>query len=231
MLVFPVSKPQGGQKNYTTTSGAKTIKPHSQIVWCVDSPGWGGSEINLLRVWQLLCRSGDTVLLNRNASPQLLEASSERAFTVIRQNSPNAASHFISGLAKAVWLVLRLWRNDFVVWAHHSDSNRWLQFILAATRRNFIVMEQLVPAAKSDFEKSRLSLPIKRFVVRHARYVVLNAHSQESHYRRLFNVPYIEILVIPNSRPVTEIRRRVDALRQDKALRSQLGLPTGPIIA
>lgn len=208
------------------------MNQHSKVVWCVDSPGWGGSEINLLRVWELADRRQDIVVLNITAAPQLLATSAEREFCIFRQRSPNAASHLIIGLIKALCLVVRFWRTKFLVWAHHSDSNRWLQFVLAATRRNFIVIEQLVPASELDFARSRLSIPLKRFVAKHARYMVLNAHTQEQHYRRMFNVPSANIKVIPNSRPISATRRRVDALRQDiTILKNQLGLPTSRIIA
>jgi glycosyltransferase involved in cell wall biosynthesis len=208
------------------------MNPRSKIVWCVDSPGWGGSEINLLRVWEILNRRSDEVVFNQITAPQLLAVSAAREFTILRQSTPNAASWFLIGMVKALWLVLHHWRREFVIWAHHSDSNRWLQVLLAILRRNFIVIEQLVPASEVDFARSRLSIPLKRFVAQHARYLVLNAYSQEQHYRRVFNVPRARILIIPNCRPIVEARQGTDILRLDKgALRTKLGLPEGRVIA
>lgn len=207
------------------------MKPHSKVVWCVDSPGWGGSEINLLRVWALANRQNDDVLLNATVAPELVAAVAARKFTVLRHTSPNAATSMLPGLTKALWLTLRFWRHQFVIWAHHSDSNRWLQVTLTVTRRNFIIVEQLVPASPSVFARSRLSLPLKRFVARQARHVVLNAHSQEQHYRQMFNVPNARIRIIPNTRSIAGLGKRAIELRRERAtLRKRLGLPSGPLV-
>src|ERR1017187_6525205 len=113
----------------------------AKMVWCADSPGWGGSEINLIRVWGLLDRVGDHAVVHSTPDPGLVAVLNQRRFTLTRQSSRNSAPWIIPGLAKAFLLILRFWRRPFVVWAHHSDSNRWLQVMLAATGRDFIVVE------------------------------------------------------------------------------------------
>jgi len=141
-----------------------------------------------------------------------------------------------SGLLHGIWraLITAIQHRNalFIVWAHHQDSNRWLQLTLAILRCKFVLAERLVASDASAFVNSRLSIPIKRFVAPRARAVVLNAYSQVNHYRALFHLPAeTNVIVVPNSRPVNAIHERVMDLRTNStALREELGLADKPTI-
>jgi hypothetical protein len=169
----------------------KKLKNHSSeapskpITWCVDSPGWGGSEINLLRVWRLLNRTGDTLLARTNAAAPIIEEASNRDFTILRHDSRNSCRYIFEELPSTLRLVSKLPKSVFFIWSHHFDSNRWLQLTLANRRLPFVIVEQLIPTDGKSFKNSRLTLPIKRYVVSNARLIVLNAITQIKTYLSL----------------------------------------------
>jgi glycosyltransferase involved in cell wall biosynthesis len=194
-------------------------------VYCSDSPGFGGSELNLIRVLRMTPSRQSVLLHSINAAPELLN--------LLKENHVNARAVFPQGntvrmLLKGLLTTFRCIREFpsalFIVWCHHLDSNRWLQFGLALGGARFIIVEQLVPSDSSRFCNSRLTAPIKRFVSKRARFIVLNGYSQVEHYSRLLSIPVSRLRVIPNSRSVIDIKRKVDLYRQDPSLRSRLGL-------
>jgi glycosyltransferase involved in cell wall biosynthesis len=208
------------------------FRPRTETVFCIDSPGLGGAEKTLMRLLGWIGSEGVRVIHTDKVSPQV------RKFLVAR-GIPNDATlvsgNRVSSAPRAIWRALKIIfthpRALFVLWSHHHDSNRWLQLVLALFRRRFLLVERLVAAQRSDFARSRLSIPLKRFVASRATAIVLNAHSQVEHYRDLFELPNVPIVVIPNSRPINSINERVHQLRMDRvALRRSLQLSDSPII-
>ena len=205
------------------------------IVWCMDSPGFGGSEVSLMRVMKMVENMESVVLHGPVVCAEFSEFCHKHFFAMHVQSvsspNPNSSKFALAGLGEANRWLKRFPRALFVIWAHHSDTQRWLQLALAWKRRTFVLCELLVPATREDFKTSRLSLPIKRFVAKRATCVVLNGTSQVEHYRNLFNVPKAKVQVICNSRPIRKINARAQELRAGgPALRKSLDLPEGPLI-
>jgi glycosyltransferase involved in cell wall biosynthesis len=203
----------------------------SNSIWCVDSPGWGGSEKDLIRVFEMAEVQPKAVICGEAITAELERFFMNRQIRLIRQHSLNSWRYAITGLWRATSLVIEFPQSVFYIWAHHHDSNRWLQLVLAIFRRRFLLVERLVTSDRADFASSRLSIPIKRFVAPRARAIVLNAHSQVEHYRQLFRLGRVSIVVIPNSRPIDAIHERVVQLRINRpALRLSLQLSDRPTV-
>ena len=200
------------------------------LVFCMDSPGFGGSEINLLRILDATGAPAAVVTGMALAEPvrRVLASKQITVHSVPVKNSWRGAP---AGIIQAFRVLRRLPRAPIVVWGHHSDSHRWLQLALAISGRRFVIVEQIVPASLDSFRKSRLSKPIKRYVANRAFRVVLLAHTQVPHYRRLFGVEGATLEVIRNARPVRSISVGSDALRADcEGLAARLGLRSGPVV-
>jgi glycosyltransferase involved in cell wall biosynthesis len=165
------------------------------------------------------------VLHSTHADPRFLKLLNNNhidARAVFSQG--NTVKKLLTGLRTAFRCVREFPNALFIVWCHHLDSNRWLQLGLALVGARFVIVERLVPADSTGFRNSRLTIPIKRFVTKRARSVILIGNSQVEHYSRLFSIPPSRLQVIPNSRPVRHIMRQVSHHRQSPLLRQKLGL-------
>jgi glycosyltransferase involved in cell wall biosynthesis len=202
----------------------------SPLVFCMDSPGFGGAELRLLR---LVDASGypDAVVAGSKMAEEVRQALDSRGIPILPLRSRSSWRGAIPGLVSAFDLLRRLPKARFLVWAHHCDSHRWLQVALAVTGRQFVMAERAIPADLDAFQNSRLSKPIKRFVSRRAFRIVLNAETQVAHYRALFSLKEIRLSVIRNSRAVVPIAAAVAELRKRRPeLKTRLGLPPGPVV-
>ncbi len=200
---------------------------HPNRIWCVDSPGLGGAELALLRVLRMTRVEQNYVLHAVRASPEFLKSLKESNIGA-RSLFPgcNTMRSAFAGLKKA-FCCARVFPNRlFLVWCHHLDSNRWLQLGLALRGVQFIVVERAVPATADGFVRSRLTVPIKRFVSRHAHLTIVNGRSQVHHYAQLLAIASTRVGAIPNSRPIEATKVRAASLRRDRQdLRNSLGLP------
>lgn len=171
------------------------------------------------------------VVHGKEVCPELKTFLEDRRVTTRSSHTGNSFKSSVQGLSKAFALLRLLPHSTFIIWAHHSDSNRWLQLALALSRRRFLIVERLVPNGPEAFAKSRLSIPIKRIVARRANRIVLIAKSQIEKYKQVFALNVAKLVYVPNSRPIKTIHEKVSSLRQDKlVLRRKLGLPAGPIV-
>jgi glycosyltransferase involved in cell wall biosynthesis len=195
-------------------------------VWSIDSPGLGGSELDLMRVLTMVGTDESVVLHSFNIDPALTQFFISKKLKARATSSGNSWRKSFSGLMAAFRNIREFPNGLFIVWSHHPDSNRWLQLALALRRSAFILVERLVPSDRTSFSKSRLTVPIKRFVVSRAKAVIMVGYSQVAHYSNLFNLQSDRISTIPNTRPVVKIAKRVHDLRSDSVnLRKQAGLP------
>lgn len=198
----------------------------SPILWLSDSPGFGGSEVNFLRVLEMTADEPGVLAL-----PGTLTAEFRAALKKIdrpRETLDTGAG--VTSFPGSLWstraLLNRYPDSPAIVWSHYTDSNRWAQMWMGLTRRPFAVVEQYIPSGKVELASGKTSIPLKRWVSGGASAIVLNAHSQRDHYRRLFGIGGSNVRVIPNSRPITAIAERVSHLRSDRlALRQSLSLP------
>lgn len=198
---------------YLTTPISSSLPQHKPLVFCNDSPGWGGSEKSMLRVASFLSATYRLAfVLNPWAVDNLRDEVSKLAGTYRTFFTPASVLRMPWSLLRAAWLSWHYRNSVFIIWCHHPDSNRWLQWWLAFSRRKFIVIERSVPADAEGFKKSRLTLPIKRFVIRRAFAVVQAGWSAAEQYEQLFGRP-AQIRVVPNARPVVKIHQEVKQLR------------------
>lgn len=213
------------QKIVTASSSEKAY------VLCVDSPGWGGSERDLLRIFPVFKDKVQALVLGKIVASELLSQFSGKKLEVVRTASSNALLSMPIELLKALNLIWRFRACNFIVWAHHCESSRWLQFALALTLRNYLVVERLMPGGVEEAKSSRSRALLKSYIGRCARHVVLCGFSQVENYQKWFNVPISKICVVPNSRPIQEIHRRAGVLRRDRnRLRDALHIPNGIVI-
>jgi glycosyltransferase involved in cell wall biosynthesis len=201
-------------------------------MWCCDSPEFGGSEIDMIRVLRAL-DVRDVVAVTGAVVPIQMEVL--YADLGVKRYVCDALPSFRQApqaIANALALIRRFGHVPYVVWAHHFDSNRWLQLMLALAGRSFVVAERLSPVNRAAFRRSRLTLPIKRVVERKALKMVLTGPSQLSSYASLFGISREKLSCIPNARDVDHIGRTVAQLRRDRrAIRARLRLPeVGPMV-
>lgn len=185
-----------------------------QLVICSDSPGWGGSEKSMLRVAGFLKEQVDLkFILSPFANKSLCDAVTETYGNYHTFFTPAAFPYMLWSLIRAAGLSMNHRKSVFLIWCHHPDSNRWLQLWLALSGRKFIVVERSVPSNINSFKRSRLSIPIKRFVISRAWCVVQPGWSSVAQYKTLFGEPKRK-QVIPNSRPVDKISNEVAHIKQ-----------------
>ena len=184
-----------------------------KIVFCIDSPGWGGSEINAVKLLQQLRNKYDLeMVVNPNAAKQVTD--------FIKENTIESKAYFYPARIKYLFSAINYIRkriigdenNIYIVWLHHLNSNRWLQVALAMSRRKFIIVEQLLPTSyEIERHASKLSIPLKNFIARRASAVVICAYSQKATY--LKNIKATNPVVIPNSRKILEIYNKIANIR------------------
>jgi glycosyltransferase involved in cell wall biosynthesis len=196
------------------------------LVFCIDSPGLGGAEINLMRVISMIGAHRVALLHGDGPHSEIAGFAARFAIPCARVAYSTGLPGAPRGLIAALRAIRVHARARFVIWTHHPDTCRWLQLALAALRRPYVIVEQLVPTDPAAFRHSKLSIPLKRFAVRHAATVVLNATSQIQPYASVFGLDPRRMITISSSRNVLAIRSAVETLRRDRpALRRSLGLP------
>jgi glycosyltransferase involved in cell wall biosynthesis len=202
------------------------------VVVCLDSPGWGGSERDLVRVLPRMAERITAVIHGKAVAPGVKDFFERYAVQVSHCRIGNR-------LLDSVWAIragLRWHRQypqaQFLVWAHHCDSQRWLQVALAWRKAKFVIAERLMPATRAEAFNSVSRRAIKQWVGRRAHRIVLCGYSQIDNYSEWFGISRTRIHVVPNTRRIDAIETRVRELRANPvALRRSLNLPEGIIIA
>ncbi len=180
------------------------------VTFFIDSPGFGGSEIDALRLILFLNQSGIRVrvVLAHNASDLLttkLISGGVKPDFIQTGNRIKDLPGCFHRFSKQIKFYLG---GLCIVWAHHLDSNRWLQLYLALKRCNFLVVERLLP---TDYKKatanSKLTRPIKSFIAGRAAINIICAFTREEKYRKF--IRSLNTKVIPTTRDVEAINREV----------------------
>lgn len=188
------------------------------MVFCIDSPGFGGSEINAIKLVDALSlHYSVSFIINKNADERLINFLKQKGFKYKIAQFSNNLTFILNALLQFIYFI----RGNaiFVVWCHHLDSSRWMQFFLALFKKRFIIMEQLVPTDYDILRRSKLTRPIKRFVLSRASAVIICAESQKRAYVDQFNPK--NLIVIPNTRDIAGIKSKIPA-RTRKDDRTQL---------
>src|SRR5689334_16850977 len=109
-----------------------SLLPGKNIIWCSDSPGWGGAEMSLLRMLGFVPQfhAQSFAVLSPEADSRLTAGFAACGIPVTRFFAPAG----IGGIHTALAQAMRLRRNHsdavYVFWSHHVDSNRWLKWWL-----------------------------------------------------------------------------------------------------
>jgi glycosyltransferase involved in cell wall biosynthesis len=179
-----------------------------KILFCTDSPGYGGAEKDLITIISYLKEDFDVELLvSKSASFEIKNFIKEQGIIFHYHIVGNRVRDFFLVYFAACTLLLNNRDKLFVIWCHHLDSFRWLQLALAIFKRKYIIVERIFPSSLNDIKKSKLTIPIKKFVCSRSYANVICAYSQVENYRKFFAAK--KITVIPNSRNIIEIKKTV----------------------
>lgn len=182
--------------------------PKNKIIWCADSPGWGGSEKDLIRILGYLHdNTRNSLLLNKYCSNEFLTFVKDNNYNYRLISCGNSLKEIL--LSFYVFCKKFLFRKDviFIFWCHHLDTFRWQQLFCSLFGKKFGIVERLIPSDNSFLKQSKLTRPLKRIANNNAMWVVLCSFSQQENYQNWFSPK--RLLVIPNSRKITDIRLRV----------------------
>lgn len=182
------------------------------MIWCIDSPGFGGSEIDFLERSNYLVKDNDVIILSENVNPVLNQKLKKLNVLILYKREGNNWKFFYSSLIFFLKNCRKYKKNIFIVWAHHLDSNRWLQLFFALFKFKFYIVERALPSNNDFLRKTKLLLPLKKFIAKRACETIICAHSHKQNYNKLFS-PY-KLTVIVNSRNINEISKKVDGYRK-----------------
>lgn len=184
-----------------------------------------------MRVMEMTNLKGSAVLHGLEICRQLSDYFQKRNIPTFKHVSRNSWKHGIPGMLDALRWLKRFPDQTFIIWAHHSESHRWLQIALAWKRRSFFVSERLIPNNSLEAANSRSRGLVKPFVSSRADRVIVCGYDQAKSYRKFFSRNANEVEVIPNSRPVAVLSSKVRKLRENvAALRTSLELSNTPIV-
>lgn len=184
-----------------------------RLVFCMDSPGFGGSEINMLKLIEALSDTNDISLITTiQPAKEVQDYINNKRLNQVRHHAANQFAKGVKGLYRSIKILKKQQGEIYIFWCHHLNSNRWLQLAAAFLRKKFIVVEQLLPTVYSKPDVTSSTWVFKKYIARRAFKTVICAYSQEGAYRRNFNTT--NTLVIPNARNVKKIAGEVESLKR-----------------
>ena len=183
-----------------------------KLVICFDSPGYGGSEINLLKLIDYLKHSYIiTLIISAKKSLEVQLFISKHKLEFLEFDISNKFASITEGISKSIFLLKRVSADIFIFWNHHLKSYRWLQVSAALLNKNYLIVEQLLPTM---YKKPYLSLTTsitKRYICSKSVKIVICGYSQEQNYKLKFKTN--NTIVIPNTREILYINSLVNNLR------------------
>jgi glycosyltransferase involved in cell wall biosynthesis len=185
-----------------------------EIVIFIDSPGYGGSEINAIKLIEFLHSSSFSIelVLSPTGCEELHTMAQKLGVKLTYlKNYSNKVKDIVKQFLLFRKNIKKYKHKICIVWDHHLDSNRWLQLYLALNRFEFFIVEQLLPTDYSILSNSKLTIPIKRFVSSKAKAVIICAYSQEKNYQQVFRTK--NTVVVPNTRNIDELNRIIERTR------------------
>jgi glycosyltransferase involved in cell wall biosynthesis len=193
------------------------------LLWITDSPGWGGAEMNLLRVIDHLDCYKHTVAHSDELSQALRQELNRRRIDLIQIRTGNRLRDAAPVLLGSFLLARRFRNSPIIVWCHHTDTYRWGRTSLSLLTRRVLQVEQTMPPDKNSFRSSKLSVPLKRISSTCSKAIVVNGLWAKRHFCELFGVDSQKVHVILNARPIHDIHERVQALRRNATIPASLG--------
>lgn len=179
-------------------------------IWCLDSPGIGGSEIDFCERISYLIKPDDKFILSTVCDKSVLEAAEATGCKIIFKKPGNTIRHISENIT--FFKSFKKSKSDkFFFWNHHYNSNRWLQVLLSFFGYKIIVCERALVANTDYIQKSRLTNPVKKFIANKAERTVLCSYSHKDFYNKIFKPK--SLIVIPNTRKVGEIRDLANGYR------------------
>lgn len=183
------------------------------MIWCIDSPGFGGSEMDFVARANYMLKEGDIVILSKDSNLALQKAIKYHPVKILYKKAGNNWRTIVPNFIFFITHCFKYRKSTFLFWSHHIDSNRWLQLNVSIFRFKFVIVERSMPKNFLDFNQSKLSIPIKRFIVSRSRENIVCGYSQVSFYRELFKTD--NCTAIPNSREVKKIQAEVLVHKQN----------------
>ena len=183
------------------------------MIWLIDSPGFGGSEIDFVARSHYLLKEGDIAVLSFDTDAVLQKAMKDHKIKILYKKAGNDWKAFVPSFIFFLKYCRKYRKSTFVFWSHHIDSNRWLQLYVSIFRIKFVLAERLLPKSLLDFKKSKLTIPIKRFIVSRSWKNIVCGYSQVCFFKEMFKTD--NCTAIPNSRDVKKIEAEVLAHKQN----------------
>jgi glycosyltransferase involved in cell wall biosynthesis len=203
-----------------------------QIAIAIDSPGFGGSERDLLRMLRTVqVNHRVDFLVTSRANPDFLESLKQLGEVHICRWAGNAGKHVLAGIFEATKWVLRFRMHYFFVWSHHCDSNRWLRLCLAISGREFAIVERAVAPDASSLANSRLTAPLIRFISSRADQHLFCGRGQMEGFKQAFKFNRQNCKLIPNSRPAASIHSCASQLKSHSSeIKRSFQIPKGKLL-
>jgi glycosyltransferase involved in cell wall biosynthesis len=203
-----------------------------QIAIAIDSPGFGGSERDLLRMLRTVKVSHQVdFLVTPQANPDFLESLKQLGEVHICRWAGNAGKHVLAGIFEATKCMLRFRMHYFFVWSHHCDSNRWLRLCLAISGREFAIAERAVAPDTSSLANSRLTAPLIRFISGRADQHLFCGRGQMEGFKQAFKFNKQNCKLIPNSRPAASIHSCASQLKSHSSeIKRNFQIPKGKLL-
>jgi glycosyltransferase involved in cell wall biosynthesis len=190
-----------------------------RLIFCFDSPGFGGSEVNLIKLVSFLKKSFQISFITTvHPSTPLTVFIDDNQFEQTKFCVNNKFSYVFLGIFKSLCVLRKQPTGILIFWNHHINSSRWLEFSAALLRLKYIVVEQLLP---TDYKKPAVSLTtrfIKKIILSRAYKTIICAFSHEKNYQTNFNAK--NIFIVPNTRDVKCIFEKINFLRNTATRKS-----------
>ena len=191
----------------------KEVENNKKIIFFIDSPGYGGSEINAIKLIKALkIEYQIELVLNKIHCKQISDFAKCNNLPVHLFNVGNNKKYILFGLIKANRILKKFKKDLVIIWCHHLDSNRWVQLTAAFKNLKYIIVEQLLPTEYAHLSKSMLTIPIKKYVTSRSVTNVICAFSQVDNYQKIFKTK--NVTIIPNSRDIKNIQQKVNRYKQ-----------------
>lgn len=185
------------------------------VTFFIDSPGFGGSEIDVFRLISFLIASAVkvNVVLSTESNKLFRKELDAIGIDIDYLSTGNNVKNIPKAFLQFNRKLPQYSKSVCVVWSHHLDSNRWLQLFMAIKKYNFLIVERSLPTDYSYITfNSKLTRPIKSFVASRSLINIVCAFTREKAYQNFIRSDNTR--VIPTTRDVEKINKAVKNIRE-----------------